>query len=136
MFMLSSHKSKKQENPFPATVPTPLDILLLLLLLAGAVLLLFFRGGEAGTICVVSWENKEITLPLGEDTVFSLDSNGYTLVIVVEKGRVRVHSADCPDKFCVSTGSIGESGEIIVCVPAGVVVRIEGSPKDGSDFRI
>lgn len=47
-------------------------------------------------------------------------------LVEVAEGRVRVVSSSCPNKICVATGWITEPSQIIVCVPHGVMVRIEG----------
>ncbi len=39
-------------------------------------------------------------------------------------GRVRVTRSDCPDKVCVHSGWINRPGQMVVCLPNRVVVRI------------
>ena len=41
-------------------------------------------------------------------------------------GKVRVVSSTCPDKVCVKTGDISEAGEVIVCVPNRVSIKLAG----------
>jgi hypothetical protein len=50
---------------------------------------------------------------------------GYS---VVEGGenKVRMVESPCPDKICVGMGWIEHPGEVIVCLPNRVVVRIIG----------
>jgi len=43
--------------------------------------------------------------------------------------KVRVKESSCPNKICVKTGWIKRSGEIIVCAPNEVTVRILSSKK-------
>jgi hypothetical protein len=47
-------------------------------------------------------------------------------VIEITGGRARVVSSDCPNKICVATGWISKPSQIIVCIPQGVTIRIEG----------
>jgi hypothetical protein len=47
-------------------------------------------------------------------------------VIKINNGQARVISSDCPHKLCVRSGAISRAGDLIVCVPNKVVVRIEG----------
>lgn len=46
--------------------------------------------------------------------------------IEIKDGRVRVLSSPCPLKLCQRAGWIGEAGEMIVCLPNEVVVRLPG----------
>ena len=45
-------------------------------------------------------------------------------LIRVEEGAVMVVQADCPDKICVHTGPISQEGEVIACLPHGVMIYI------------
>ena len=50
---------------------------------------------------------------------------GYNKV-EIEKNRVRIVEADCPDQLDVLAGWISKSNQMIVCLPNRVVIRIEG----------
>lgn len=65
----------------------------------------------------------KIPTPLGENIV---EINGQ---------RVRMLMADCPDEACVRQGWISKPGQIIVCLPHQIIVRIERdkSPLDPVD---
>lgn len=52
--------------------------------------------------------------------------------IEAEHGRIRVVSADCPKKICVSQGWISSSALPIVCLPNKVVIKIQAKDA-GSD---
>ncbi len=63
------------------------------------------------------------------------EKNGKTLAIttefgynkiVIENGCVRVTESTCPDQLEILTGEIRKSGEMLVCLPNRLVVRIEG----------
>lgn len=43
---------------------------------------------------------------------------------------VRVAWADCPTQDCVHTGLITRSGQSIVCLPARIIIRLEGGGPD------
>ena len=47
----------------------------------------------------------------------------------------RVVEADCPTQDCVHTGTVTYSGQSIVCLPARIVIRLEGgaAPADVPD---
>ena len=42
-------------------------------------------------------------------------------------GAVSVTDSDCPTQDCVHTGAISRAGQSIVCLPAQVVVHLEGA---------
>jgi len=54
----------------------------------------------------------------------------YPGTIEVDNGKIRFLSAECPDKVCVNTGWIDRPGQIAVCLPAGVFIKIEGVQAD------
>lgn len=53
-------------------------------------------------------------------------------VIRIEFGKARVLRSDCPNKICVNSGAIDKTGQIIVCVPNKIIVKIEGEQKEHS----
>ena len=63
------------------------------------------------------------------------EKNGKTLAIrtefgynkiVIENGRLWVTESDCPDGLEVTAGAIENSGEMLICLPNRLVVRIVG----------
>jgi hypothetical protein len=45
------------------------------------------------------------------------------------ENKVRLIHSPCPDLICVHMGWISKPGEMIICIPNRVVVRIEGEPE-------
>ena len=41
-------------------------------------------------------------------------------------------SSDCPTQDCVHTGAITRGGQSIVCLPARIVIQLEGGPEADS----
>ncbi len=83
-------------------------------------------SGPAGT--------SEVSLSTDSELrVAGLDGE---VVVVIEAGRARVASSNCPDHVCVRSGAIAGAGEAIVCIPNGVTVRIGGERSDGLDAVI
>lgn len=60
----------------------------------------------------------------------------YKEVILVEKGRIRFEEANCPDLVCVKAGWLTKKGDMAVCLPNKVSIKIEGSEDsiDGVTF--
>ncbi|GAK57646.1 hypothetical protein U27_04613 [Candidatus Vecturithrix granuli] len=46
--------------------------------------------------------------------------------VVIHAGAVHVSASPCHNKICVNTGEISYAGQMIVCVPNKVVVRVIG----------
>lgn len=108
--------------------------ILLVLALAGGLIWGFFAL-EQGSAAEVIVENETVaTLPLSRDSVYPVESNGYTLTVCVESGEVFVTDADCPDKVCEHTGKVKTKGASIVCAAARVSVRVVGGGDRDADF--
>ena len=61
----------------------------------------------------------------------TLSHNGYTLTIAADGDSVWVSDSDCPTQDCVHTGHLRRGGQSIVCLPAQVVVHLEGGVQSG-----
>ncbi|NMB97400.1 MAG: NusG domain II-containing protein [Clostridiaceae bacterium] len=60
----------------------------------------------------------------------------YNELIVIEDGKVRFESSDCPDQVCVRTGWISKPGQTAVCLPAGIIVKIVGENTENNSDDI
>ena len=60
----------------------------------------------------------------------TLTANGYTLHLVLSPEEVYMEAADCPTQDCVHTGTITRAGQSIVCLPARIIIRLEGGTVD------
>ncbi|MBO6052395.1 MAG: NusG domain II-containing protein [Clostridia bacterium] len=79
-----------------------------------------------GGVCVRSIDLSRVTEPYE----FTLTDASGENTVRVEPGRIRMISADCPDKICVNTGWISDSAAPIVCLPHRLVIRLEEGPAD------
>lgn len=95
------------------------------------------NGGDALTavISVDGVETQRIALSGLKDTEQVVESNGCTLHIHLTETEVWVDTSNCPTQDCVRTGHISRGGQSIVCLPARVIVALEGGPaaEDGVD---
>ena len=85
------------------------------------------RLRPAGQEVIVEVENKEVF----RGSIFvahNLEVEGPVGRTDIEicGGAVWVSHSDCPLHVCVSTGRIRRAGEVIVCIPNKVVIRVEG----------
>lgn len=112
--------------------PKPGDYFILVLVVAAALLMLVLTNHrETARSIAVIIQNGEIIrrIDLNEintPMVFAYEGE-YPGTIEAEKGRIRFLEADCPDKVCVRTGWISRNGQIAVCLPDNIMIKIEGS---------
>lgn len=81
------------------------------------------REGVKAVVRVGGREKQELDLSRDQELWVGDPELGRNLVRV-EDGTVRVVQADCPDKICVHTGPISQEGEVIACLPHGVMIYI------------
>lgn len=106
-----------------------LFIALAVLITGIAALLLISLSQGGGRTAVVEYRGETVR-------VIDLDGvkEGYTftvsgdleVVIEVSPQGIRFLSSPCPDKRCVEFGLLNKKGQVAVCMPAGVSVRITG----------
>lgn len=96
---------------------------------------------------VVSIDGQEVercgleNFPDGEQTY---TNHGYTLNVALSAEMesnqlgIQVRTSDCPTQDCVHTGVISRSGQSIVCLPARIIIQLEGGPEvdSGPDIVI
>jgi len=93
----------------------------------GVALLFLPRGaGEPAALVVEGTGGYRSVAPLSEDGRIEVPGPLGTTVVEVRDGAARVVSSPCPQKTCIAMGAVAEPGDIAVCVPNGVIVRIEG----------
>lgn len=100
--------------------------LVLLTVLSAAFLVwqhLLSREGVKAVVQVGGQGKQELDLSKDQEFWVGDPEIGRNL-IRVEDGTVMVVQADCPDKICVQTGPISQEGEVIACLPHGVIIYI------------
>ncbi|MBS6848157.1 MAG: NusG domain II-containing protein [Oscillospiraceae bacterium] len=81
---------------------------------SGRTAVITINGKTAEKLSLTESGGRDITLKEAEG-----------IVIEINNGRIRVKSADCPDKICVNTGYISKVGERIVCLPKKLIIEIK-----------
>lgn len=96
------------------------DIILLaaVLFMAAAFFIMFRIPSGTEQNVVVKIQNEVVgSYPLCEDAEVQINcENGYN-IMVIENGKVYVKEANCRNQICVNTHPIGQTGEMIVCMP-------------------
>lgn len=77
-------------------------------------------GGESMVLDLHRQQKVEVEGPLGITT------------ISVEDGTVRFIDSPCPHRLCVKRGRVSRVGDLIACLPNGVVAKITGE----SDYDV
>ena len=101
------------------------------LIAAAAVFLLTLPKGAEGKLFAEVTQNGELlwSLPLDTDTERIIGGE-YENTLVIKDGTVRFSSATCPNGDCVRSGTLSKAGQLAVCLPNGVAVRIVGAAPD------
>ena len=109
-------------------------------LLAVAVALWFYlpKAQSGDVTVVISTGGRETQrVALKDFTGTTVSHNGYTLTVSADGDGVWVADSDCPTQDCVHTGTIRRAGQSIVCLPAQVVIHLEGAaPADAPDVIV
>lgn len=112
--------------------------IILVLTLAGIIILSFvglqvyknFNNAGTGKIAVIR-QNDKVIKKIDLDKVSEpqrIEVKGdYVDVVLVEKGKIRFEEANCPDLVCVKSGWMNRKGDMAVCLPNRVSIRIEGT---------
>jgi len=101
-------------------------------------LALSLRGnGDSGSTAVVFIDSVAGSAgPFALNLSRTIDYDGPLgpTTVEIEPPKVRIAASPCRHQICVSTGWIGRQGEVAVCLPNRLVVRLEegaaASPDD------
>ena len=105
-----------------------LDVVIYAFVLLCAVLLLIIgTKKETNASLSVNVSGTEAVYSLNEERTFELNNNGISVKIEVKNRSVWVYESSCPDKVCMSIGKIAKVGQIIVCAPAEISLKIIGN---------
>lgn len=123
----------------------PWDALVIVPVILLAVICGFtFWGQKAGPeelTVVISIDGEEVercALTKLPDAEQAYSNNGYTLQVGLsyplfpDGPCVRVSESNCPTQDCVHTGEISRAGQSIVCLPARIVIQLEGGADSGA----
>ena len=99
-----------------------------------AVFILLQRGRAPAPVARISRDGfllEEIALSrVDEPYSLTLEDESGRNVLSVERGRVCVSEADCPDQVCVKQGWVSSGAAPIVCLPHKLVVELAGTGED------
>lgn len=107
------------------------EIILIAVILLAALLFFFIsrmRRTNAAAIVEISIDGNPVeTFDLNTDREYLIQSTtGGTNRLIIEDGKAWISEATCPDKVCIHQGKISHDGELIVCLPNLLVVKVIG----------
>ncbi|MGL4485134.1 MAG: NusG domain II-containing protein [Anaerovoracaceae bacterium] len=76
---------------------------------------------------LININKKHEIIPI-EDCEFQ---NSYNIV-KVSKNAVKMSFAECPDHRCIKQGKISEVGQVIVCLPNKLIIKIVGVEEENN----
>lgn len=80
-----------------------------------------------GIIEVNGTEKARINLmEVRESYTIKVENNNNYSIVEISHGSIRVIEATCPDKDCIRMGSLDALGEISICLPNKISIRVEG----------
>lgn len=104
------------------------------------ILAVIFAAGVAGSVLVLNTPKKSVVrIKSGEEVLYTLDlsresnrtfeikTDSGSNEIEIKDGKIRVKSADCPDKTCVHMGWLHNAAMPIVCLPHHLVIEYADS---------
>ncbi len=101
---------------------------------SAAVSFLLFSGRTEGGTAQIYQDGALIeTIDLSgveEPYSFTVAWEGGYNVVSVERGRIRVSEADCPDQICVRQGWISNGAAPVACLPHKLVIQIAAAAEE------
>ena len=96
-------------------------------------LLLLWPRGETDGVTADVYVDGEVLHRIALDSVSApyeipLDTDPPA-VLLIEPGRIRYQSADCPDKVCVRCGWLSRPGDTAACLPGRSMVVLSGGER-------
>lgn len=90
---------------------------------------LIFNSSEKKTVAVITVDGKmekEIDLTLQENCIITLKTDPV-VTLEVKDHKIRFIDSDCPDGTCEKMGFLSNQGQTAACIPAKVIVTINGT---------
>lgn len=101
------------------------------LALAAVIAAVLALGVSGDRLYAEVWQDNTLVerVELTDSTDRTIDLDGHN-VIVLSGRTATMQSADCHDQVCVRTGMLTRAGQVAVCLPNRVVLRITGGTSE------
>ncbi len=84
------------------------------------VLKIYRDGEEYATYSLSQSSEKKLSVPVKEGY-----QAGYN-TFQMKQGVVSIIDSSCPNKDCIRMGSISKAGDVLICLPHKLMLRLEG----------
>jgi len=112
-------------------------IIMIVFILATALGYIVSISKEKLTTSVIIVKDGEIInrykIDKNYEKTFEINLDGEKNKIEIKDGKVRMLEANCNDELCVKSRPISKSGEMIVCLPHKLYIKIEGETLPNKD---
>ena len=104
------------------------------LVMAGALAAVLTFHSSGDKLYAEVWQDDKLIerVELTDTTDRTIDLDGHNVIVLSGKTAV-MQSADCPDQVCVRTGRLTRAGQVAVCLPHRVILKLTGTSTDGID---
>lgn len=100
------------------------DLIVLAVLLIAAALAIYFMTKPTGSEVYIYKDGKLLeAVSLSVEKTVKIDEH---ITVKISGGAAYVLKSDCKGQDCVKAGRISKAGEMIVCLPNKVVLKIVG----------
>jgi len=103
-------------------------VYVLVCIIASVMIYALPQGDGKGKAVIYRDGERVASLPLSADGEYTFPDISYT--VAVKDGRAFIRESHCPGMVCVNTGKVYLGGASIICVPNGIMVRIEKDKVD------
>jgi hypothetical protein len=120
-------RSEIIRNPLSPFRPRFADGVLLAFLLTLTILSLkLIPSGVEGSSLTVKTSDTVYEISLEDEAVHTIEGPLGEAALVVRDGEATLRNAPCPLKICEAMGPISRSGEVILCLPNRIYIRVVG----------
>lgn len=106
-------------------------VLVLVVLAVGLTVLTGSVPRGARAVVLVDGVSRAV-LPLDEPGQVRVDGALGETVVAVDSLGVHITKSACPNKTCIHMGHISIQGQVLICVPNHVAVRVEGGDEQSN----
>lgn len=103
-------------------------LIIILIALSATTFIQNQRNKQPGTSVMIFSANTLIkTVKLNEDKQISIDGAIGSTELCIYQGKAFITDSPCPYHFCEKSGTISQAGQMLVCVPNKIVIKISGN---------
>lgn len=107
-------------------------LFILIILVAFVSINSFYQFHDNGQFAIIEQNGVKIhriDLCAVKQPYFIDVSAEYPSKILVEPGQISFYKSSCPDKICEHYGKLSKKGQVAICLPAKIIIKIENNNK-------